>query len=467
MKFKFIFFSLFITLSLLAQRAADGEKLFNNKQYEKARTTYENLLKQHPNDALYNYRLARCCYELKDVHTAILHFEMSGNKYPLRDLYLAELYFNDYQFDKSVMAYQTYLSSLKSTDDRIPEFEAKIKISENAARLINKVEDIAIVDSIVVNKTDFLSAYKIGSELGSIKSDQLKLNSKKTVDKITYSTQREDRIYKSDSIKGQMDIFTSYKLLDEWSPTISVSKIINTSANENYPFLSLDGITLYFASDGENSIGGYDIFITRFNPSNNGFLPPENLGMPFNSPANDYMLVIDDIHKLGWFATDRNQPAGKVAIYTFVPNNLKTIIRSEDKEYIRQVAQLKKYRKANKSYLNSTTQKNVPTEIPDNQIEFVVNDSVQYTHIKDFKSENGAKQWYDIVKTKTQIEEQKQEIETLRNQYFNAEEETKKTLTTNILDLEKHIVDNKSKLEKQILTLKNDENNFISKNLIP
>ena len=463
MKFRFIIFSLLFSVSLLAQRAADGEKFFNNKQFEKARSIYEKLVNQRPNDALYNYRLARCYYELKDRKNAILHFEMSGNKYPLRDLYLGELYFDDYQFDKSVMAYQTYVSGLKPNDNKIAELEAKIRIAENAARLLNKVEDIAIVDSIVVDKNNFLSAYKIGSELGTLTSEQIKISSKKTVDKITYSTQRQDRIYKSDSIKGQMDIFTSYKLLDDWSPMVSASKIINTSANENYPFLSLDGITLYFASDGENSIGGYDIFITRFNPSNNGFLPPENLGMPFNSPANDYMLVIDEIHKLGWFATDRNQPAGKVAIYTFVPNNLKTIIRSEDKEYIQLAAQLKKYRKSKKTSNNNTTQMTEQVENSDNQIEFVVNDSVIYTKIKDFKSENGAKLWYELVSTKNEIEHQNQEIEVLRNQYYIADDEKKKTLSADILNLEKKIEENKSKLQRQMLTLKNDENNFISK----
>jgi len=128
-----------------------------------------------------------------------------------------------------------------------------------------------------------------------------------------------------------MDIFSSFKLLDNWSLPVSVSNVINTDANENYPFLMLDGVTLYFASDGENSIGGYDIFITKYASGSQDFLVPENIGMPFNSPANDYMMVIDEQQRIGWFATDRNQPAGKVMIYKFIPNETKILFRTRIK----------------------------------------------------------------------------------------------------------------------------------------
>lgn len=463
MKLRLIFLTLLFSTSLFAQRASDGENYFNNKQYAKARDVYKSLLKQRPNDPLYNYRVARCYYELKENEKAILHFEMSGNKYALRDLYLGELYFNDYQFDKSIMAYQTYMATLKPDDEKIPQIETEIKKAEIGNRLINKVEDIAIVDSIIVDKSNFLKAYKIGNELGYIKSEPIKLRGKKSTEKITYSTQRQDRIYASDSIKGQMDLFTSYKLLDEWSPIVALAKGVNTSSNENYPFLSLDGVTLYFASDGENSLGGYDIFITRFNPSNSGFLPPENLGMPFNSPANDYMLVIDEIHKLGWFATDRNQPEGKVAVYTFVPNDVKTIIRSEDKDYVRQAAKLLKYRKSKKQVAIGSVQKTETTEDAGNMIEFVVNDSVVYNQVKDFKSPDGAKSWFDINKKKEKIESDMQQLENLREQYLNATDDLKKTLSVDILKFENDIVEDKKLLSQQIMRLINEENKLIEK----
>ena len=464
MKFKLIFFSLIITFNLFGQSIKDGENFFNNKQYAKARTVYESLLSKRPNDGLYNYRYARCCYELKDVEPAIEHFEMAGIKFPLRDLYLGELYFNTYRFDKSVIAYQSYIATLKPDDSKLLELKQKESQAENASRLIDKVEDIAIVDSVVVDKSDFLRFYKFSHELGTLSQTLLKLKGHRTVDKITYTTQRQDRVYFSDTIQGQMDLFTSYKLLDAFSLPVSISKGINTPANENYPFLMLDGITLYFASDGENSIGGYDIFITRYTPATDSFLKPENIGFPFNSPANDYMMVIDEQRKVGWFATDRNQPAGKVMIYTFIPNKIKTIIRSEDKDYLRAAAQLKTYRKAKLNLTTNNSTDEIQLQESDNQLNFVINDSVVYTNASQFKSEEAKKMWKELHSIMLESKNKEIELENLRTNYNEVEKlEDRKLQATAILKLEKNCLELKTKISNKKMEVINLENNFLKK----
>ena len=459
-----ILFLLLLTISLSAKKADEGDVFFNNKQYAKARTVYEALLKQKPNDALYNYRYARCCYELKDTENAIKHFEMSGSKFPMRDLYLGELYFNTYRFDESVMAYQTYMATLKPDDSKLPEYQKKIKLAESGARLLAKVDDIAIVDSAVVSKSDFLRFYKFSSELGTLKQEQIKMTNRKSADKITYTTQRQDRICYSDSIHGQLNIFTSYKLLDTWSEPASISDVINTPANENYPFLLLDGVTVYFASDGDGSIGGYDLFITRFTPSSNTYLAPENIGFPFNSPANDYMMVIDEQRKLGWFATDRNQPNGKVMIYTFIPNEVKSIIRSEDKDYVRRVAQLKVYRKMMPN--NSDNQLSDQNQVAEseNQFEFVVNDSVIYTHADQFKGEGGVKLWMELHTLSAVHKKALVELTEKRAQYTNLETDADKTdIGRSILELERKTLEMERLITAKTIQLRNMENSYLSR----
>ena len=90
-----------------------------------------------------------------------------------------------------------------------------------------------------------------------------------------------------------------------------------------------DGVTFYFAQKGEQSIGGYDIFVTRYDPETGSFLKAENIGMPFSSTANDYLYAIDEVNNLGYFVTDRRQPAGKVCIYVFIPNETRKSYQSE------------------------------------------------------------------------------------------------------------------------------------------
>lgn len=464
MKYKLIFFFLFLNIAIFGQNITQGETYFNKKQYSKARPIFESLLKNNPNDALINFWYARCCYELKDFETSIGHFELAGKKYIERNMYLGDAYFKTYSFEQSLLAYQTYIASLKPDDKNIQVIQQKMQKVEKAAKMMTKVEDIAIVDSLVVNKSDFLHYYKYSAELGSLNQELLKLTARQTIDKIKYTTQRKDRVYFSDSIQGQMDIFTSYKLLDAWSDTVSVSNVINTSANENYPFLLLDGITLYFAADGENSIGGYDIFVTRYAPATDSFLTPENIGFPFNSPANDYMMVIDEQRKLGWFATDRNQTNGKVKIYTFVPNDTKMIIRTENNDSLRALAQLKMYRKALKTLPVSTMSHETQLESADKQIVFIINDSVVYNHLSQLKSEEAIKLWAEFETLSTELKNSKLKLDRLREEYRNVETvEIRQPISIKIIELEKQIIEMENKLSIKKLQVRNAENKYLMK----
>ena len=461
---KYILISLFLIFNTLlyCQNISEGETYFNNKQYSKARLVYEELLKKRPKDALYNYRFARCCYEMKDNDLAIEHFEMSGNKFPLKNLYLGEIYFNSYHFEESALAYQNYIATLKPEDPKIAECQEKIKKAENAALLMSRVEDISITDSVVVNKNEFLKFYKFSSELGSLTQESINQKGRLKADKIKYTTQRQDRVFFSDTIQGKMNIFTTYKLLDEWSKPVSISNIINTRANENYPFLLADGVTIYFASDGANSIGGYDLFITRFNPSTDSYLAPENIGMPFNSPYNDYMMVVDDQRKLGWFATDRYQPEGKVMIYTFVPHDLKIIVHSEDKEYLRRVAQLKTYHKviASVPENNSLIENQVPDS--DKQFEFIINDSIVYTNKNQFKSKEAISLWTDLHNFSIDLNRKIKELTELRSKYAHAEQESERSvIAPQIMNLEKKNLEMKKQLSMKMNQIRTIEIEFL------
>lgn len=425
----------------MAQSASEAESLFNSKQYAKAKTMYEALLKKKPNDALNNYRLARCCYELNQYEDAVKYFERSGNRYTLKDLYLGEAYFHTYRFDLSVTAYQTFIATLPPADERLEELNLRLKKSELAARLLNRVEDIAIVDSQVVNKTDFLRYYKFSKELGTLTQQRLLLRKNQAQDKVTYTTQRGDRLCYSDSTRGNMDIYSSFKLLDGWSAPTSISKNINTAANENYPFLMPDGITMYFASDGENSIGGYDLFITRYAPGTQSFLVPENIGMPFNSPANDYMMVMDELQKTGWFATDRNRPADKVMIYKFVPNDVKILFRSENTDSVRMKAQLKLIRKAKKTV--KTEQKPILQQVEEQSgFSVVINDSTIYTKPEQFIHLQARAKINEWIKLNMTIEKVKNDLSTWRESYELEEtEEAKNKLSDRILTSEALLID--------------------------
>jgi len=82
---------------------------------------------------------------------------------------------------------------------------------------------------------------------------------------------------------GGLDIYLSEKQADgNWGPPANLGTTINTRYNEECPYISEDGQTLYFSSYGHYNIGGYDIFYSRKN-ADGTWAEPVNIGYPINT----------------------------------------------------------------------------------------------------------------------------------------------------------------------------------------
>lgn len=437
MKFLLIIVLFLLTFQLSAQGTANAETLFNNKKFKDAAKAYEILLQKKPNDHLLNYRYGRCMFELRIYDKAIEHFNKAGNKYPAKDFYLADAMYKNYDFVAAFNLMNQYISTIDSTDVAFVEIKQKLAVMELTSKLIHRVEDIIVTDSILVDKKVFLKYYDLSSEAGKLTQKTISVGAR-LLDEISYFTQRGNRHIQSSWINGNWDIVTSIKLLDDWSDPVSISNQINSRYNENYPFLLSDGITLYFASDGHGSIGGYDIFVTKYASTTKDFLIPENVGFPFNSFANDYMMALDEVAQTGWFATDRNQKSGKVMIYQFISNQSKTFVAIDDSIHLKNIARLKSYRKGVTTYTklkeNISTFENV-SEI--SNMYFEVNDSVIYTNKSQFKNLYALQLFNDWQKTDAELKNAISLLEKLRSDYETSQSETDKiSLSKTILQSE-------------------------------
>ena len=56
--------------------------------------------------------------------------------------------------------------------------------------------------------------------------------------------------------------------------------------------MTSDGETLYFAAMSEEGLGGYDIYVTRFDSDEGTFLEAENVGLPYNSFSDDSLFCM-------------------------------------------------------------------------------------------------------------------------------------------------------------------------------
>ena len=114
---------------------------------------------------------------------------------------------------------------------------------------------------------------------------------------------------------GGMDLYVSQFSGGRWGVPVNLGPDVNTPGNELFPFIYDDG-TLYFASDGWGGLGGLDIYFTE-QTGEKKWLEPSNLGTPFNSPKDDFGLILSLSGTEGYFNSSREGGVGKDDIYSF------------------------------------------------------------------------------------------------------------------------------------------------------
>jgi len=104
---------------------------------------------------------------------------------------------------------------------------------------------------------------------------------------------------------GGTDIYVSYYKKNKWSRPVNLGPVINTDANEGFPFFDKDG-KLFFCSKGHAGFGGFDIFFSIQDPETEQWDVPINVGSPVNSPADDISIFIDHETRRGLFTSSRD-----------------------------------------------------------------------------------------------------------------------------------------------------------------
>ncbi len=101
---------------------------------------------------------------------------------------------------------------------------------------------------------------------------------------------------------GGKDIWTA--TLDQrgrWTEPTNLGSTVNSPYDEESLFLAPDDVTLYFSSQGHNTMGGYDVFKTVYR--NGRWIQPENLGHPVNTPGDDLFFVLTPDGKTAYYST--------------------------------------------------------------------------------------------------------------------------------------------------------------------
>lgn len=237
--------------------------------------------------------------------------------------------FMDYRFAEAARLY----GQAKAKAQRADEFFAdKYDLYQSqltrARSFLERVEDIEIIDSISVDRQGFFKAYRLpasAGRLGGAEAMPRELRDSHSPDYVFTNERGNYKMWSEPDSLGYGRLMESTLLTDgTWSEPSPLDEDLADEEDAAFPFMMADGVTLYYASNGENSIGGYDIMVATRDASDGSFMQPSNLGFPYNSPYDDYLLAIDELNGVGWWATDRNGLDDMITVYVFIPRDLRS-----------------------------------------------------------------------------------------------------------------------------------------------
>ena len=288
-----------------------------------------------------------------------------------------------------------------------------------------------------------------------------------------YINEFGDQAYyaEEDTVRGNK-LYRLDWLGEKWGKRTKVEGIDSAFHQINYPFVLSDGITLFFSAKGANSVGGYDIFTTTFDSDSGKFYEPQNYGFPFNSTANDYFLAIDEYDNIGWLVSDRNQPEGKVCIYTFIPPTLRKSFEEDDltedelKKYanIQSIADTWKFgNRAEGLQKKANLLERQAAKSSDEYFSFVINDKLVYHRLDNFKSKANRQQFLMLNGQKALYRKKMEELDKMRLNYESLSKAQKAKVSTDIINKEQEteqLLNTITETEKRI---RNSENKLINR----
>jgi hypothetical protein len=327
----FIFFLFcFISIGPAAAQSSSAQEhalqLFTDGNYTEALVKFKKLLTLFPNDPKYLYYTGVCMVETNtNIETAIKHLTQSANSLVPRDVYfyLGKAFHYTYQFQNALSNYEKFkgFGDKKSVDKL--QTDMWIAMAKNGLNLRSEASlTVYRKDTIDADKVyEFYNRYLNNGSFHESPEHWLNLwvsSKERPYSYIPLLSPVGLSIFTSgnNSFKRNKDIYTVKKTSEtQWSKPEKLPNSVNSAFDEDFVYFNESEATLYFASKGHNSIGGYDIFKTVYNPDYKTWSTPINLGYPINSPFDDYLFVPDDAQSDARFVSNRETSGKKAIVY--------------------------------------------------------------------------------------------------------------------------------------------------------
>ncbi len=457
MKIKYIVLILaaFAFVQLNAQETYSSKQayeIFKNGDYKEAQEAYGYLLSKYDREPKYNYYYGICLIQNnQNISEAVRRLKFAAVKGVSRDAYyyLGRAYQLNYHFEEAISNYSRFLKYASSSDIRNEKAESYIAQCKVGLDYSTKVYNLNVLARDTVDKKDFINHYHPVKDVGQIMRNNDFFESGVDPDGILYLTERGDQVYFAlVNEAGNRDLYKMEKLLDGWSESKALTEL-NSEWDDMYPYLLIDGQTLFFSSKRDGGMGGFDIYKTTYDSESKTFSEPVNMGIPFNSPKDDFLFVTDEFNGKGWFASNRETCDSTVIVYEIEWNNRVVKNLVTDMNVVKEVASLPLSQAGADLAANKRRNGDAVQQQKKEEFRFIVADTLVYTNKDHFNSQEALAYFVESQKMSEQKDSLSDLMRGQRERYArtNSDEE-RNQLVNDILLLEKKVYGLDAKIEQ-------------------
>jgi len=245
-----------------------------------------------------------------------------------------------YDFPAAIQKITDALETADSLDR--PALEEELMLCQNGLGMMDFCTSPSVISAYRFSLEDFFLYYPLPDKSWRPLPNQLDSTLDEPLVKATYIPEGvSELLFSAKDDAGVRNIYkTSYRDTI-WSVPQLINETLTSSANEIFPMVSADGKSLYFASKGLFGMGGYDLYVSKWNEDLNDWDTPANLGFPYSSPYDDFLFLKTSDGKYSIFASNRDCAADSVCVYVLEQEENPVHKKVEDVAYLRELASLK------------------------------------------------------------------------------------------------------------------------------
>lgn len=251
-----------------------------------------------------------------------------------------------YHFAESAEAYEAAMSifvdSLMTADDSILKMDIsdRLLMAENGCSMMDFVYEPDVVARHRFSLKDFFLYYPLPDRTWRAVPNQLDSTSHHLSRALYFPDDAGTIYWSAADAEGIRNIYRSEFQDTVWTAPALLNESMTSFSDEIYPMISSDGKKMYFASSGLYGVGGQDLYVSEWDESLNDWSAPVNMGFPYSSPADDFLLVNSDDGRYTVFASNRDCPKDSVWVYVIEYDDMPVRRPVADEEELRALSML-------------------------------------------------------------------------------------------------------------------------------